>query len=164
MENDPELVLTIEKTPASTIVDNGEGTPHNYTETLKEKTEDEVLESGVTLTYYDKFFTSHVCDNDNSIVAGQDPESCPEESISGYDITKLEAGKTISIPDTASSDNLVHKIKAPKNTKVTDKWKARVYFVNYDYDQEKNTGHTFTGQLKFTSVNCDTGKPDLAEP
>ena len=169
--HDPELVFALFKTPNATS--DGNGTEQEYNITIGDGAD--------TLTYLSNIIETNVCTGDDDVVTSEDldsDEKCPKKQISGYDITTVaptknepeaDAGeatytdKIIKIPvlngeDKAIEENaFVHQIKASKGATTIDKWRAVVYFVNYDYDQEKNTGKVFNAQLKFTTVDCTTG-------
>lgn len=163
-ENDPELVLTLTKIP-NQGVDAGDdektAAKKEYTTQLGDASLSGEDGDVTTLDYYASIYTANVCD-DNEKVHTNDDTPCPQQVISGYDVTTLKDGTTIKIqaPDgeDVQENKFIHKITAPRNQKITDYWEARVYFINYGYDQQLNTGHKFHAQLKFTTVNCQTGE------
>ncbi len=165
-DNDPELVLTLTKIPNQpdpTDEETKGQAKKEYTTTIGDASQAGEEGAVKTLNYYSDIYTANVCDG-NEDVHTDEETPCPSQSISGYDVTTLQSGTNIKI-QVPGEEGFIHKITAPRNTKITDYWEARVYFINYNYDQEKNTGHKFHAQLKFTTVNCETGQPDeSAEP
>ncbi len=165
---DPELVLALYKEVGLTSADAESTDEKEY--------KIQIGKDGNTLDYLTNIITTNVCsDNDTTVENTESPQedsNCPQKTISGYDITTLAStaddlespspqNNTISIPllDTANieEDTLkyVHKITANRGETSIDRWRAVVYFINYGYDQQKNTGKEFNGILKFTTVNCD---------
>jgi len=59
-------------------------------------------------------------------------------TYSGFDITTLSGNQTLISKDEITAE-------ASKTTE--EKWTIEVVFVNYDNDQEKNTGKNFTGTI-----------------
>lgn len=109
--------------------------------------------------------TDHsICTNPNATDPDTPCSSKTTATVSGFDITEVEAG-TINIPgnDTAGSVS-VHKITAAANATATDSWTATVTLVNLDTDQNYNTNKTFSASLKFTPVDCTTGASTVPSP
>lgn len=75
----------------------------------------------------------------------------------GFDVTEAN-GQTYKIPtlsSQASEQDYVHHLKATGNNEtVTDTWKLRIVMINYNFDQERNAGKTFTAKVQFHSVDC----------
>lgn len=76
------------------------------------------------------------------------------EIITKKDITV--GTSSVKIP--VSSDeptNFTHKLVAEAGANKTDSWDLTVSLLNYDFDQNDNTGKQFAGQVTFTKVNCE---------
>lgn len=68
-------------------------------------------------------------------------------------------GKTeaVQIPTTANGSEYIHKLVAEAGGTVSDAWTLTVTLENLNVDQNDNTGKSFSGAVKFVTVDCSTG-------
>jgi hypothetical protein len=76
-----------------------------------------------------------------------------ETILSDYDITTKTG--TINIPTTLNGSVYKNNITAAKSETTTDTFNAEVTLINLGTQQTENEGKNFSGELKFTTVNCN---------
>ncbi len=99
----------------------------------------------LVLTVYDE--------NDNEVKDGIDGLEYKEniKGVSGFDITDKENSFTLS----ANNEIKVEEADAGQKEET---WKIKVTLINYEYDQQVNTGKTFHAGLVITKDNLDSYK------
>ncbi len=97
------------------------------------------------LTVYDE--------NDEEIKTGIDGLEYKEniQGVSGFDITDKENSFTLS-------DNNEIKVEEKDAGQKEETWKIKVTLINYEYDQQVNTGKTFHAGLVITKDNLESYK------
>ena len=97
------------------------------------------------LTVYDE--------NDNEVTSGIDGLEYKEniKGVSGFDITDKQNSFTLS-------DNNEIKVEEKDAGQKEETWKIKVTLINYEYDQQVNTGKTFHAGLVITKDNLESYK------
>ncbi len=72
--------------------------------------------------------------------------------IDDMDITKTTTD--VQIPTVKDGRDFKHVLTAEAGLTQSNNWKLTVTLKNLATDQQKNTGKTFTGAVKFTKVDC----------
>lgn len=76
----------------------------------------------------------------------------PVTIIDKMDITTTDTD--VKIPTTVGGSDYTHKIIAEAGQTKADDWSLTVTLVNYNFNQNENTGKNFTGVIKFDKVDC----------
>ena len=72
--------------------------------------------------------------------------------IDAMDITTKKGD--IAVPTAKAGSTTVHTMTATAGQTLTDSWTVAVTLKNLDADQNKNTGKTLSGTLKFAKATC----------